>query len=130
MLLICFRTQLDILKSSRFAATTYFEFSEGLQKLAAQGMKKLIVDLRGNTGGYLSEATNMINEFLTEGKMIVYTQGKSQPKADYMSNGNGQFQDLPLMVLIDEASASASEIFAGAIQDNDRGRIVGRRSFG
>ncbi|WP_461641329.1 S41 family peptidase [Labilibaculum euxinus] len=118
------------IKVSRFAATTYFEFSEGLQKLATQGMKKLIVDLRGNTGGYLSEATNMINEFLTEGKMIVYTQGKSQPKADYMSNGNGQFQDLPLMVLIDEASASASEIFAGAIQDNDRGRIVGRRSFG
>jgi carboxyl-terminal processing protease len=118
------------IKVSRFAATTYFEFSEGLQKLSGLGMKQLIVDLRGNTGGYLSEATNMINEFLSEGKMIVYTQGKSQPKTDYMSNGNGQFQDLPIMVLIDEVSASASEIFAGAIQDNDRGKIVGRRSFG
>lgn len=118
------------IKVSRFAATTYFEFSEGLQKLSQLGMKKVIVDLRGNTGGYLSEATNMINEFLPKGKMIVYTQGKSQPKTDYRSNGSGQFQNLPIMVLIDEASASASEIFAGAIQDNDRGKIVGRRSFG
>lgn len=118
------------IKVSRFAATTYFEFSEGLQKLHNEGVQKLIVDLRGNTGGYLGEATNMINEFLSKGKMIVYTQGKAQPKTDYMSTGNGQYQDLPIMVLIDEASASASEIFAGAIQDNDRGKIVGRRSFG
>jgi carboxyl-terminal processing protease len=122
--------QIGYIKVSRFAATTYFEFLEGLQKLSEQGMQKLIVDLRSNTGGYLSEATNMINEFLPEGKMIVYTQGKSQPKSDYMSTGNGQFQDLPIIVLIDEVSASASEIFAGAIQDNDRGEIVGRRSFG
>ena len=118
------------IKVNRFAATTYFEFSEGLQKLTGLGMKQVIVDLRGNTGGYLSEATNMINEFLPEGKMIVYTQGKSQAKADYMSTGNGRYQDLPIIVLIDETSASASEIFAGAIQDNDRGKIVGRRSFG
>lgn len=118
------------IKVNRFAATTYFEFSEGLQKLEAQNFKNLIIDLRGNTGGYLSEATNMINEFLPKGKMIVYTQGKSQPKTDYMSTGNGKYQDVPVIVLIDETSASASEIFAGAIQDNDRGKIVGRRSFG
>jgi carboxyl-terminal processing protease len=122
--------EVGYIKVSRFAATTYFEFSEGLEKLEAQGMKKLIVDLRNNTGGYLSEATNMINEFLPKGKMIVYTQGKSQPKTDYMSTGNGRYQGLPIVVLIDEVSASASEIFAGAIQDNDRGKIVGRRSFG
>jgi len=121
---------LGYIKVNRFAATTYFEFSEGLQKLKDQNCKKLIIDLRGNTGGYLSEATNMINEFLPEGEMIVYTKGKSQPKTDYKSTGNGNYQDLPIIVLIDEGSASASEIFAGAIQDNDRGKIVGRRSFG
>ncbi|NOU62047.1 S41 family peptidase [Marinifilum caeruleilacunae] len=118
------------IKVSRFAATTYFEFSEGLEKLESQGVKNLIVDLRGNTGGYLSEATNMINEFLAKDKMMVYTEGKAQPRTDYKSNGSGRFQDLPVIVLIDEVSASASEIFAGAIQDNDRGKIVGRRSFG
>lgn len=118
------------IKVSRFAATTYSEFSDGLEKLEEEGFKQLIVDLRGNTGGYMSEATNMINEFLPEGKMIVYTEGKSQPRSDYMSTGRGRFQDLPIIILIDEVSASASEIFAGAIQDNDRGKIVGRRSFG
>nr|WP_320117935.1 S41 family peptidase [uncultured Marinifilum sp.] len=122
--------EIGYIKVSRFAATTYFEFSEGLQKLKNEKTTKLIVDLRGNTGGYLSEATNMINEFLPKEKMIVYTHGKSQPRTNYMSTGKGQFQDLPIIVLIDEASASASEIFAGAIQDNDRGKIVGRRSFG
>ncbi|MCY1636640.1 S41 family peptidase [Marinifilum sp. D737] len=122
--------EVGYIKVSRFAATTYFEFSEGLERLESEGVKKLIVDLRGNTGGYLSEATNMINEFLSENKMMVYTEGKSQPRTDYKSNGNGRFQDLPVIVLIDEVSASASEIFAGAIQDNDRGKIVGRRSFG
>ncbi|WP_421921225.1 S41 family peptidase [Marinifilum sp.] len=121
---------LGYIKVSRFAATTYFEFSEGLEKLESQGLQKLIVDLRGNTGGYLSEATNMINEFLSEDKMMVYTEGKSQARTNYKSNGSGRFQSLPVIVLIDEVSASASEIFAGAIQDNDRGKIVGRRSFG
>lgn len=122
--------QVGYIKVTRFAATTYYEFSQALIKLKRQGMTKLIVDLRSNQGGYLSEAINMINEFLADGKLIVYTQGKSQPKTDYMSNGNGGFQNLPITVLIDEYSASASEIFAGAIQDNDRGQIVGRRSFG
>ena len=93
-------------------------------------MKRLIVDLRENEGGILPIAIRMINEFLPEGKLILYTQGKASPRMDYNSNGKGKYQQLPLTVLIDEASASASEIFAGAIQDNDRGNIVGRRSFG
>ncbi|MCT4613393.1 MAG: S41 family peptidase [Marinifilaceae bacterium] len=118
------------IKVSRFAATTYFEFSEALENLNSKGMQKLIVDLRGNSGGYLSEATNMINEFLGKGKMIVYTEGKAQKRYEYHSTGNGRFKDLPINVMIDESSASASEIFAGAIQDNDRGKIIGRRSFG
>ncbi len=121
---------LGYIKVSRFGATTFHEFSQGLEKLNEQGMKKLIVDLRGNTGGYMSAATNMINEFLSEGKMIVYTEGKAQAKTDYVSTGSGDYQNLPIVVLIDEGSASASEIFAGAIQDNDRGKVVGRRSFG
>ena len=122
--------ELAYIKVSRFGATTFHEFSKGLEKLKAAGMKKLVVDLRGNTGGYLSAATNMINEFLPEGKMIVYTEGKSQAKTDYLSTGRGDCQSLPIVILIDEFSASASEIFAGAIQDNDRGKIIGRRSFG
>jgi carboxyl-terminal processing protease len=87
-------------------------------------MKRLIVDLRENEGGILPIAIRMINEFLPEGKLILYTQGKASPRMDYNSNGKGKYQQLPLTVLIDEASASASEIFAGAIQDNDRGNIV------
>ncbi len=122
--------ELGYIKVSRFGATTFHEFSKGLEKLKGEGLKKLVVDLRGNTGGYLSAATNMINEFLPEGKMIVYTEGKSQAKTDYVSTGRGHCQDLPIVILIDEFSASASEIFAGAIQDNDRGKIIGRRSFG
>ncbi len=121
---------LGYIKVNRFGATTFHEFSKGLDKLKGEGVKKLIVDLRGNTGGYMSAATNMINEFLPKDKMIVYTEGKSQAKTDYVSTGRGHFQDLPIVILIDEFSASASEIFAGAIQDNDRGKIIGRRSFG
>jgi len=121
---------LGYIKVKRFGATTYHEFSKGLEDLKQQGLKKLVVDLRGNSGGYMSAATNMINEFLPEGKMIVYTEGKSQAKTDYVSTGSGDYQDLPIVILIDEGSASASEIFAGAIQDNDRGKVIGRRSFG
>ncbi len=118
------------IKVNRFAATTFTEFFSNLQQLQKRGVTQLIIDLRGNSGGYLSEAINMINEFLPEGKMIVYTKGKAQPTRKYKSNGKGHFQELPILVLVDEISASASEIFAGAIQDNDRGKIVGRRSFG
>ena len=93
-------------------------------------MRKLVVDLRDNEGGVLPIAIQMVNEFLEAERLILYTQGQASPRADYLSNGQGNFKDLPLDVLINEFSASASEIFAGAIQDNDRGRIIGRRSFG
>ena len=89
-----------------------------------------IIDLRGNTGGYMEAAIRMVNEFLPEGKLIVYTQGRKYPRAEEFANGTGSCQKMPLVVLIDEGSASASEIFTGAIQDNDRGTVVGRRSFG
>lgn len=118
------------IKVKTFGMNTYDEFSASLAKLEGLGMRRLIVDLRENEGGILPIAIRMINEFLPEGQLILYTQGKASPRMDYNSNGKGKYQQLPLTVLIDEASASASEIFAGAIQDNDRGNIVGRRSFG
>ena len=115
---------------NKFGETTYSEMMTGLAKLKNEGCRKLIVDLRGNTGGFLGAAIQIVNEFLPKGRMIVYTQGlHSEYEAEY-ANGRGLFQDIPLVVLIDEISASASEIFSGAIQDNDRGTIVGRRSFG
>lgn len=117
-------------KVNTFGLNTYNEFMKALEELQGQGMKKLIVDLRGNVGGILPIAIQMINEFLPAQSLILYTQGKASPRADYYSNGKGRYTDLPLVILIDENSASASEIFAGAIQDNDRGKIVGRRSFG
>ena len=117
-------------KVSKFGSATYEEFYESLQKLKMQGATSYIVDLRENSGGYLESAIAMINEFLHAGDMIVYTKGKAQKREDAVADGAGEFQDAPLAVLIDEWSASASEIFAGAIQDNDRGVVVGVRSFG
>ncbi len=117
-------------KVSKFGSATYEEFYESLQKLKMQGATSYIVDLRENSGGYLESAIAMINEFLHAGDMIVYTKGKAQKREDAVADGSGEFQDAPLAVLIDEWSASASEIFAGAIQDNDRGVVVGVRSFG
>lgn len=119
-----------LIKVRTFGMNTYEEFMRAMEKLSAQGMRKVIIDLRQNEGGILPIAIRMINEFLPEGKLILYTQGKASPRMDYNSNGKGKYQQLPLTVLIDEFSASASEIFAGAIQDNDRGIIIGRRSFG
>jgi len=101
-----------------------------LADLNIAGMRQLIIDLRGNRGGYMHIAIQMVNEFLPKGKLIVYTEGRKSPREEFRSNGHGTFQKLPLVVLVDEGSASASEIFAGAIQDNDRGTIVGRRTFG
>lgn len=118
------------IKVDRFAQTTYHEFLTGLAKLKANSCKKIIVDLRGNSGGLLDVALQMCNEFLAAKELIVYTEGKSQPRQDVYANGAGSCQDTKVVVLIDEFSASASEIFAGAIQDNDRGVVVGRRSFG
>lgn len=117
-------------KVKTFGMNTYDEFMDALDKLEKLGMKRLIVDLRENEGGILPIAIRMINEFLPQGDLILYTQGKASPRMDYNSNGKGKYQNLPLTVLINELSASASEIFAGAIQDNDRGNIIGRRSFG
>lgn len=118
------------IKISRFASTTYKEFSDALQKLQNHGMKKLILDLRGNPGGFLDAAIDISDEFLPKGKMIVYTQGKNRPRQNSIASQKGQFEKQDLVILIDENSASASEIVAGAIQDNDRGIIIGRRSFG
>jgi len=118
------------IKLTKFAKTTYKEFLEAIAKLKAQGMKKLVFDLRGNSGGYMDAAINIADEFLEEGKLIVYTQGRARPKSSYYATNRGSCLDVDLTVLIDEWSASASEIVSGAIQDNDRGKIVGRRSFG
>lgn len=113
-----------------FGQNTYNEVLGGLAKINKAGAKAVIVDLRGNTGGYLDAAANIINEFLDRGDLIVYLEGRKCKRADYKANGFGSFQKMKLVVLIDEFSGSASEIFAGAIQDNDRGLIIGRRSFG
>jgi carboxyl-terminal processing protease len=118
------------IKVSRFGRNTYQEFLTAMARLKAHNCQSVVVDLRGNSGGYLEVAINMTNEFLSKGDLIVYTEGKSSPRQDVFANGLGSCQDMGVTVLIDEFSASASEIFAGAIQDNDRGLIVGRRSFG
>ena len=117
-------------KLSKFTRTTYKEFTEDTQKLLSQGMEKLIFDLRDNTGGYFDQALLLSNEFLQRGEEIVYMEGRHRPRQDYDADGRGSLKDVEISVLIDEGTASSSEIFAGAIQDNDRGVIVGRRSFG
>ena len=113
-----------------FGEQTYSEFMVALAGLSVEGMQKLIVDLRGNRGGYMDVAIQMSNEFLSRGQLIVYKEGRKSPREDFRADGHGSFQRMPVVVLIDEGSASSSEILAGAIQDNDRGTIVGRRSFG
>lgn len=118
------------IRVSSFGDTTYGEFVAALAKLQGEGFDKLIIDLRGNPGGYMETAVSLANEFLSKNSLIVYTQGRKSPRKDYRTDGRGMYQQMPLVVLVDETSASASEIFAGAIQDNDRGTIVGRRSFG
>ncbi len=118
------------MKISKFAATTYDEYLKAFNNLNKLGMKKLILDLRGNPGGYLNAAVDISDEFLVNGLQIVYTQGKANPKKTYKATEKGSFENNELVILLDEGSASASEIVAGAIQDNDRGLIIGRRSFG
>ena len=118
------------IKISRFAATTYDEFLNASNDLLNKGMNSLVLDLRGNPGGYLNTAISICDEFLVNGKKIVYTQGKAHPREDYTATSVGRLEQTKLVVLIDEGSASASEIVSGAIQDNDRGLIIGRRSFG
>ena len=122
--------EIGYLKLSKFSATTVSEFKKGIGELDSQGMKKLIFDLRGNTGGYLSAAVDIADEFLPRGSLIVYTEGRNRPRNYMKARRHGQLEDIPVVVLIDGESASASEIVAGALQDNDRGTIIGRRSFG
>ena len=118
------------IKINKFASTTDIDFRKALNKLKVDGMNKLLLDLRGNGGGYLNAATSMANEFLKKGELIVYTKGVHEPRTDYFATDSGVFQKGKVTVLIDEYSASASEILAGALQDLDRATIVGRRSFG
>jgi carboxyl-terminal processing protease len=123
--------EIGYIKISRFAATTYDEFKEAFGKLKDQGMQKLILDLQGNPGGYMDRAISIVDEFLPADQLIVYTEGKRERYASRaVSTARGSFLNNPLIVLIDEGSASASEIVAGALQDNDRALVVGRRSFG
>lgn len=118
------------IRVKNFGENTYAEMLVALAELSQQGFKNLVIDLRDNTGGYLEAAVQMANEFLPKDRLIVYTQGRKSARQDYKSDGRGSYQKMPLVVLINEGSASASEIFAGAMQDNDRATIVGRRSFG
>lgn len=118
------------IKLSKFTRTTFKEFRAATSSLIEQGMTKLVFDLRDNTGGYFDQALLLSNEFLEDGDDVVYMEGLHRPRQDYRADGRGRLKDIELVVLINEGTASSSEIFAGAIQDNDRGVIVGRRSFG
>ena len=118
------------IKLSKFTRTTYKEFTEAAEKLQAQGMTRLLFDLRDNSGGYFDQSWKLANEFLERGDEVVYMEGRHRPRQDFDADGRGRLKDVQISVLIDEGTASSSEIFSGAIQDNDRGVIVGRRSFG
>lgn len=122
--------KIGFVRVNKFGETTYKEFISALAELRAQGATEYIVDLRENSGGYMDQAVKMANEFLQAGDLIVYSEGRSYPRYEARANGGGRFKDVPLVVLIDNFSASASEIFSGAMQDNDRATIIGRRSFG
>jgi len=124
------KDKIGYLRITRFSKTTYTEFLEATQKLKKQGMKKLIIDLRGNGGGVLEVAIQIADEIISKNKMIVYTSGRVRTKEEYFSTANGTLETTGIAILINENSASASEILAGAIQDNDRGTVIGRRSFG
>jgi carboxyl-terminal processing protease len=122
--------KIGYIKVSKFGSTTYNEFISAIAKLKSQKCESFIIDLQQNAGGYMEAAIMMVNEFLTDGNLIVYTEGRAYPRENYYADNSGTCKTNQVIVLMDEGSASASEIFAGAIQDNDRGLIVGRRSFG
>ena len=124
------RPTVGYIRIGNFGAMTYREFIEALYKLKSAGMEKLILDLQGNGGGYLQAAADIASEFLNNGDLIVYTEGRTVPRSDYNARGNGSFNDGKVVVLVDEYTASAAEIVTGAIQDHDRGLVVGRRTFG
>ncbi len=119
------------IRINRFSAMTQQEFMEAMERLVNQGgMRHLVLDLRGNPGGYLTEATNLLSQFFPKGKLLVYTEGRAERKQEYKSHGRARFNVEGIAILVDEGSASASEIVAGAIQDHDRGWVIGRRTFG
>ncbi len=118
------------IRIKNFGENTYAEMLVSLAQLQQDGFENLVIDLRDNTGGYLEAAVQMANEFLPKNRLIVYTEGRKAQRQEYKTDGRGSYQKMPLVVLINQSSASASEIFAGAMQDNDRGTIIGRRSFG
>ena len=122
--------KLGFIRVNKFSETTYKEFLSALADLYTKGATRFIIDLRENSGGYMDQAIRMANEFLQRGDLIVYSEGRAYPRYEATANGGGRFKDVPLVVRIDNFSASASEIFAGAMQDNDRATIIGRRSFG
>ncbi len=122
--------QTGYIRIKNFGETTYAELLIALATLSQENVKNIVLDLRDNGGGYLLSAVQIANEFLPKNKLIVYTEGRKSPRKDYRSDGHGSYQRIPLVVLINEASASSSEILAGALQDNDRATIIGRRSFG
>lgn len=122
--------EVGLIKVVKFGGNTFNEFISALSKLKSKGAKSFVIDLRGNEGGYLDAATSMINEFFPKGDLIVYAEGRSFPRTDSYATGTGTCKENDVVVLIDELSASSSEIFAGAMQDNDRGLVIGRRSFG
>ncbi|WP_449440168.1 S41 family peptidase [Pedobacter steynii] len=122
--------EVGYVRISKFGSETDRDFVESIKSLKTAGMKKLVLDLRDNGGGYLTAATGLANQILEENKLIVYTEGKHEPRTDYVATGGGEFEDGKLVVLINENTASASEILAGAVQDLNRGLIIGRRSFG
>ena len=121
---------LGYIRLSKFTKTSYKEFVDAMDKLSGLGVKELIFDLRDNTGGYLDQALLLSNEFLSKGELIVYMEGLHRERQEFFADGRGKWKDIPLYIIINENSASSSEIFAGAIQDNDRGTVVGRRSYG
>jgi carboxyl-terminal processing protease len=122
--------KIGYVKINRFAATTFNEMNKKCNKLINQGMEKLILDFRGNPGGYLHISNQICDEFLKDGELIVFTEGRNRERDEIYATSNGELEDIDIICLIDEGSASASEIVSGAIQDNDRGLIIGRRSFG
>ncbi|MBR1414256.1 MAG: S41 family peptidase [Prevotella sp.] len=124
------RPGIGYIRIGNFSATTYEEFLNSMNKLLQQGMKDLVLDLQGNGGGYLQAAADLVGEFLHKGDLIVYTEGRTVPRRDYRADGHGRFTDGRVVVLVDEYSASAAEIVTGALQDQDRGLVVGRRTFG
>lgn len=126
----CAKDKIGFIRVNKFGESTYSEFIQALARLRSQGATRYIIDLRENSGGYMDQAIRMANEFLERGDMIVYAEGRAYRRMDYQADGSGRFKEVPLVVLIDNFSASASEIFAGAMQDNDRGIVIGRRSFG